>query len=97
MEPKSIVKINDAKVICKRICSAYNSPSFPAKCVRAYESRLGFRVGGKIVTRKVDVGTLVKRGQVLMQLDPQDLRLSQAQAQAGLRAAETNRDWPRPS
>lgn len=56
------------------------------------ESRLGFRVGGKIVARKVDVGTLVKHGQVLMQLDPQDLQLSQAQALAGLRAAETNRD-----
>ncbi|MES2298201.1 MAG: efflux RND transporter periplasmic adaptor subunit [Pseudomonadota bacterium] len=56
------------------------------------ESRLGFRVGGKITTRKVDVGTVVKRGQVLMQLDPQDLQLAQAQANAGLRAAETNRD-----
>jgi len=56
------------------------------------ESRLGFRVGGKIVNRKVDVGTLVSKGQVLMQLDPQDLQLSQAQALANLRAAETNRD-----
>ncbi len=56
------------------------------------ESRLGFRVGGKIVNRKVDVGALVKKGQVLMQLDPQDLQLSQAQALANLRAAETNRD-----
>lgn len=56
------------------------------------ESQLGFRVGGKIVSRKVDVGTLVKKGQVLMQLDPQDLQLSQAQALASLRAAETNRD-----
>ncbi len=56
------------------------------------ESRLGFRVGGKIVSRKVDVGTLVKRGQVLMQLDPQDLVLAQAQAKAGLYSAESNRD-----
>jgi RND family efflux transporter MFP subunit len=56
------------------------------------ESRLGFRVGGKIVSRKVDVGTLVRKGQVLMQLDPQDLQLSQAQALANLRAAETSRD-----
>ncbi|WP_327196037.1 efflux RND transporter periplasmic adaptor subunit [Noviherbaspirillum sp. Root189] len=61
--------------------------------VRArYESRLGFRVGGKIVSRKVDVGTMVKRGQLLMQLDPQDLKLAQAQANAGLQAAESNRD-----
>jgi RND family efflux transporter MFP subunit len=58
--------------------------------VRArYESRLGFRVGGKISARAVDVGTVVKRGQVLMQLDPQDLRLGQAQANATLRSAQT--------
>ena len=56
------------------------------------ESRLGFRVGGKIVSRKVDVGTTVRRGQVLMQLDPQDLQLAQAQANAGLQAAQSNRD-----
>lgn len=56
------------------------------------ESRLGFRVGGKIISRKVDVGSVVKRGQVLMQLDPQDMQLAQAQANAGLKAAESNRD-----
>ena len=59
------------------------------------ESRLGFRVGGKIIARKVDIGTVVKRGQVLMQLDPQDLQLTQAQARATLRAAETQRDLAR--
>jgi RND family efflux transporter MFP subunit len=57
-----------------------------------YESRLGFRVGGKIVERRVDVGVNVKDGQVLMRLDPQDLRLAEAQARATLRAAETERD-----
>ena len=56
------------------------------------ESRLGFRVGGKIVQRKVELGTVVKRGQLLMQLDPQDLLLAQTQAKAGLTAAESNRD-----
>lgn len=57
-----------------------------------YESRLGFRVGGKIVERRVDVGAMVADGQVLMRLDPQDLRLAEAQARATLRAAETERD-----
>lgn len=56
------------------------------------ESRLGFRVGGKIIARKVDVGAIVTRGQVLMQLDPQDMQLAQSQANAGLKAAESNRD-----
>lgn len=60
-----------------------------------YESRLGFRVGGKISARKVDIGNSVQRGTVLMQLDPQDLRLGQAQAQANLRAAQTNADLAR--
>jgi multidrug efflux system membrane fusion protein len=61
--------------------------------VRArYQSQLGFRVPGKIVSRKVEVGTVVRKGQVLMALDPQDLRLGQAQAQATLRATETSRD-----
>ncbi|MBY0242016.1 MAG: efflux RND transporter periplasmic adaptor subunit [Burkholderiaceae bacterium] len=59
------------------------------------ESRLGFRVGGKIVARLVDTGTVVKKGQALMRLDPQDLQLAQAQARAALRAAETSRDFAR--
>ena len=57
-----------------------------------YESALAFRIGGKIVERKVDVGALVKRGDVLMRLDPQDMKLAETQARATLRAAETERD-----
>ena len=56
------------------------------------ESKLGFRVGGKIIERKVSLGTQVTRGQVLMQLDPEDLALVKTQAKAGLTAAESNRD-----
>ncbi|MFT5591217.1 MAG: multidrug efflux system membrane fusion protein [Bradyrhizobium sp.] len=59
------------------------------------ESRLGFRIGGKIVARKVEVGSLVKRGQILMQLDPQDLQLAQLQSAAALKAAQSNRDLAR--
>ncbi len=58
--------------------------------VPRYESRMGFRVGGKIIARKVDVGSVVRRGQVLMQLDPSDLQLSQAQAKAAVAAADSN-------
>lgn len=72
-----------------------SSAEFSGDVRPRYESRLGFRVGGKISARKVDVGTVVKRGQVLMQLDPQDLRLGQAQAQANLRAAQTTYELAR--
>lgn len=63
---------------------------FPGEVRARVESRLGFRVSGKIIARKVEVGTAVKRGQLLMQLDPQDLKLAQDQANAQLRAAESN-------
>jgi multidrug efflux system membrane fusion protein len=56
------------------------------------ESRLGFRVGGKIVRRNADIGDMVKRGQVLAQLDPQDLKLGQDAARAALVAAQANFD-----
>ncbi|MGJ9416378.1 efflux RND transporter periplasmic adaptor subunit [Massilia sp. CMS3.1] len=68
------------------------SAEFSGEVRPRIESRLGFRVAGKITAREVDVGTLVKQGQVLMQLDPQDLKLAATGAQASLRAAETNRD-----
>lgn len=55
-----------------------------------YESRLGFRVGGKVIARRVDVGTPVKRGQLLMQLDASDLQLAQAQAKAAVSAADSS-------
>ena len=56
------------------------------------ESRLGFRVGGKLIERPVEVGQRVKTGQLLAQLDPQDLKLAADAARAQTAAARTNRD-----
>ncbi|SFV11036.1 efflux RND transporter periplasmic adaptor subunit [Pseudoduganella namucuonensis] len=52
-----------------------------------YESQLGFRAGGKIVARMVEVGSHVKRGQPLMQLDPAQESLQLAAAGAEVDAA----------
>jgi len=52
------------------------------------ESPLSFRVGGNLVRRSVDAGDAVKRGEVLAELDPGDLRLQAQAAQAQLTAAE---------
>ena len=72
--------------------SAGGSVEYAAEVRARTESRLGFRVGGKIVRRNVDLGDTVKAGQVLAQLDPQDLRLGQDAARAALVAAQANFD-----
>ena len=56
------------------------------------ESRLGFRVGGKLIKRQAELGQHVKSGQVLAQLDPQDYRLAADAARAQVAVAATNRD-----
>ncbi len=53
------------------------------------ETVIGFRVAGKIVERKVEVGTQVKRGDVLARLDPQDLSLQTQAVGAQSAAAQT--------
>lgn len=53
------------------------------------ESRLSFRVGGKLVRRPVNVGDVVKAGQVLAQLDASDFKLGQDAARATVSAADS--------
>ncbi len=61
--------------------------------VRAqHETRLAFRVGGKIVERLVDVGALVRAGQPIARLDAADLALAAASAKAQVASAEAERE-----
>lgn len=52
-----------------------------------YESKLGFKVSGKVVQRLVEVGSHVTPGQPLLRLDPQDAALSATSAAAQTEAA----------
>jgi RND family efflux transporter MFP subunit len=52
------------------------------------ESDLAFRVAGKIIARNVDVGTIVKKDDVLGQIDDQDYRNRQKQAEADFVTAQ---------
>jgi multidrug efflux system membrane fusion protein len=72
--------------------TAGGSYEYAAEVRARTESRLGFRVGGKIVRRTANLGDPVKAGQVLAQLDSQDLHLGQEAARAALVAAQANFD-----
>jgi RND family efflux transporter MFP subunit len=56
------------------------------------ESPIGFRVGGKIVQRAVNVGDRVKVGQLIARLDDTDLKLAEASARAAVASGRTRRD-----
>jgi RND family efflux transporter MFP subunit len=59
------------------------------------ESAIGFRVGGKIVERAVNVGDRVKVGQLIARLDDTDLKLAENSAKAAVASARTRRDVAR--
>ena len=56
------------------------------------ESRLGFRVGGKLVQRPAEPGQRVTAGQLLALVDAQDFQLAAQAAQAQVSAAQSQRD-----
>ncbi|MBW8311748.1 MAG: efflux RND transporter periplasmic adaptor subunit [Rhizobium sp.] len=65
-----------------------------------YESDHSFRVGGKVVERRVDVGQRVRSGDILGVIDATDLRLAEDAAQrqweaASVRATQAESDWYR--
>ena len=65
---------------------------FSAEVRARVESRLGFRVGGKLVQRPVEVGQRVAAGQLLALIDAQDYQLAAQAAQAQVSAAQSQRD-----
>lgn len=62
--------------------------AFPGEVRAREESTLAFQVGGQLLRRDVDAGAHVRRGQVLAEIDPGDLRLQQQSAQAQVASAE---------
>jgi RND family efflux transporter MFP subunit len=58
---------------------------FPGQAEPTEEVNLSFRVGGPLISRPINVGDVVKAGQVLARIDPQDysVRLENVQGQLG--------------
>jgi len=63
-------------------------PSLPGVVRARIETDLAFRTLGRMVSRKVDVGDLVHKGDVLAEIDPLSLQLAVKSAEADLRNAQ---------
>ena len=59
-----------------------------------YEVDQAFRVGGKVVSRKVDVGQKVRQGDIIAVLDDSDYKLAVEAAQQQVTAADRRRGRP---
>lgn len=76
------------------------SRAFTGIVAARVQGDLGFRVSGKVLERLVDAGQTVKRGQPLMRIDPNDLKLAahaqqEAVVAARARARQTAEDEAR--
>lgn len=78
--PPAVVPVVKTLIVAE--AEANGAASYSGEVRARHETTLGFRVGGKLVERKVDVGSVVRPGQVLARLDPADLALQSAQAEA---------------
>ncbi|WP_408153737.1 efflux RND transporter periplasmic adaptor subunit [Paraburkholderia strydomiana] len=68
--------------------NAMPAASLPGEVQSRYSTPLSFRVGGKIIERRVRLGDAVKSGQIVALLDPADAQKNAASAQAQLEAAQ---------
>jgi RND family efflux transporter MFP subunit len=73
--------------VFKAQAAGSNSRTFTGIVEARVQSDLGFRVGGKILERSVNIGQRVQRGQILMRLDSLDLKLALAAQEANVAAA----------
>ncbi len=68
------------------------SQEFAAEVRARTETRLAFRVPGRLTQRPAEVGQRVRAGQLLAQLDATDLKLGQESARSAVQAAQANLD-----
>jgi RND family efflux transporter MFP subunit len=80
-------EVRPVKSIVAGVTSGAVGASYSGQVHARFESRLGFQMSGKIVARLVDVGAHVRRGQVLMRLDPAQQTLHVVTATADVDAA----------
>ena len=61
---------------------------YPVEVAARYSNPMSFRIPGKLIERKVRIGDVVKKGEVVARLDPIDAERQAASAKAALDAAE---------
>ena len=88
---KPVEVVRPVQLAQVKLGGANSTAVFAGEVKPRYEADLGFRIGGKLVARNVDVGARVKKGQPLARIDPADVGLQAEAAKAQVAATET--EW----
>ncbi len=87
--PESIVSVRPALAFKIGANSSVDADVYSGEIRARREADHAFRISGKMIARLVEQGSLVRRGQALAQLDPQDVKLAAVSADANVSAAST--------
>ena len=88
--PPAAAPVRAVKLLTVRLDDLHSGAEFAGEVRARVESRLAFRVAGKLIRRLVEIGQRVRAGQVLAQLEPQDLKLAEDAVRAQLQVATTS-------
>ena len=86
-------EIRPVRVQTIDVAVAPRSIEFAGEVRPRYETRLAFRVGGKMIARLVEVGSTVRAGQPVARLDPRDLQLAEASAKSQIAQLEAEKKF----
>ncbi|KMJ49760.1 ABC transporter permease, partial [Vogesella sp. EB] len=89
-EVKPVEEIRPVRYTTASSSDAAASQQFSGEVRARQESRLAFRVAGKVVEKRVNSGERVRSGQVLAVLDASDYQLDSQAKAAQLAAAQAN-------
>lgn len=90
--PAALEPVRAVKVLRVGADAFVSGVAFSGEVRARVESRLGFRVGGKLTQRLVEPGQRVQAGQLLAQIDPADVKLAVDAARAQVEAARLQRE-----
>lgn len=87
-EKEQAVDMPSVKTMTVTRTGEIGESSYAGEVKGRYESQLAFQVGGKVSRRHVDLGSRVKAGDVLMEIDTKDIKESENMAAAQVEAAK---------
>jgi RND family efflux transporter MFP subunit len=91
-EQKKPEDVRTVRVVKVGVAESARQIEYAGEVRPRHETRLAFRVPGKIVERRVEVGAAVRPGQVVARLDAGDLALAEKSAAAQVAAVQAERD-----